>query len=40
MVAGREARLRPGEAPQRVGAYDVSLTEVSGEDVSVRVVGR
>jgi len=39
-VAGRDARLRPGEAPQRVGAYDVSLTEVSGEDVSVRVVKR
>ncbi len=39
-VAGRDVKLVKGEAPQRVGAYDVSLIEVSGEDVSVRVVGR
>lgn len=39
-VAGREVKLVKGEAPQRAGAYDVSLTEVSGEDVSLRVVGR
>ena len=39
-LAGRDVKLVKGDAPQRVGAYDVSLTEVSGEDVSLRVVGR
>lgn len=39
-VAGRGVKLVKGEAQQRVGAYDASLIEVSGEDVSVRVVGR
>ncbi len=39
-VAGRDVKLVNGDAPQRVGAFDVSLTKVSGEDVSLSVVER
>lgn len=37
-IAGKNAKLVTGE-PQRVGGYEVTLTEVDGQDVSVRVVG-
>jgi hypothetical protein len=37
-VAGKDAKLVKGE-PQTVGGYEVTLTEVDGEDVKLRVVG-
>jgi hypothetical protein len=38
-VGGRDVKLLKGEK-QAVGAYDVTLTEISGDDVTLRVVGR
>jgi hypothetical protein len=37
-IAGKDAKLVKGEA-QRVAGYRVTLTEVDGEDVTLRVVG-
>ena len=38
-VAGKEAMLAKGRR-QRVGRFDVTLTEVDGEDITLRIVGR
>jgi hypothetical protein len=35
-VAGREAKLERDE-PRKIGAYDVTLTRVDGDDVDLRV---
>lgn len=39
-VAGRDAKLVPGERVSRLGRFDVTLTKVSGDDVDLRVVTR
>jgi hypothetical protein len=37
-IAGKDAKLVKGEM-QRVAGYEVTLTEVDGEDVKLRIVG-
>jgi len=37
-IAGKDAKLIRGEA-QRIAGYAVTLTEVEGQDVTVRIVG-